>query len=835
MGLISDIGGPAAEGTTFYYNIGSGEGGFSPVNSFAPGPAGVSKLVQSWSPSDVFAIGDLAYNAGGSTLMDISIGQYYNNFIHPYPARKYLRAPYAAIDGKVINNGQRHWPYNIYNYPHGFPSPISGGLRGGSPDKSNRFWASLGNHDYGRYVGYSQVGLTDYNFDGKYINQPVGPSSTLDVQAAVDYLMPFLENPSLLGRDRARLNIGAVDTSGNRGVYYSISRGGTVDAPLVEVIMLDTERLNINAGYESWNPTGSQIVEGGKFVNAVPAGKDDDPATISQRLNYDPTRFDPNDPNTIARAGTTTDPDNGYDQFLWLKQTLAASKAKWTILTGHHPPYASGRWGDRQADDHMSNPYLQRLLKALPAGSFDAFYSGHNHFYERVLESNSNGIGLGIPFITNGNSGRNLEKKIQNIYGGSIYEPLNYKGRDPKDPAKTNPNNPALSANSLLPSGPVMTGSSGLSGDGPAINNGFSNGKYGYGFGATKMDATEDYLLFHYQEALLSDPAIANHLPGGVAPEVGFMETTAADWIPNPGGSFKGREDLAIINLTIENGVVTNAEIAPGQGGRGYMSSKNGNHTVTGFNVYGNNVDILRPWLKTAQLDLTFEQGSLTKVVVTKGGSGYELAAAAAEDNNAATSSQKLQVGLNYNIEEIQYLVRDDSLYNDFYMITDTQANVQLLGQAGGPGLMKVSIGPNSSEATALLEQELEPTTGYSGVEQQRFSAKAQDGDFIVYHNGSILAQGNLDDGLWIGSVTTLPNPSDPLIVDFKGDPITSYNVNFKPSIGPAIVTSTPDLPRAGQSALLAWTNSGSEPGSPWHEPIDPFIAQVSGANDPLM
>jgi len=93
VALISDTGGPAASATTFYYNVGSKVGGYVPTNSFGPGPQAVSNVVHKWKPEHLLAIGDLAYNAGGSTLQDISIGQYYNNFIYPYPNRNYLSEP----------------------------------------------------------------------------------------------------------------------------------------------------------------------------------------------------------------------------------------------------------------------------------------------------------------------------------------------------------------------------------------------------------------------------------------------------------------------------------------------------------------------------------------------------------------------------------------------------------------------------------------------------------------------------------------------------------------------------------------------------------------------
>ena len=779
LALISDIGGPAASATTFYYNIGSEGKGYVPTNSFGPGPASVGKLVQSWEPSELFAIGDLAYNAGGSTLQDISIGQYYNNFVHPYPSPLYRRSPYTTINNQPVKDGEKSWPYNVYNFPKGFPNPIDPKRAGGSPDQRNHFWGSLGNHDYGMAIGYGQVGLTPYNFDGKFTGQPIGESSSTSVKSSIDYFMPFLEKPSLLGADRKRLRVGSVDTSGNRGAYYAMSFGGTSAKPLIDFFMLDTERLNINAGFEDWNPSGAKEfnADTGLYENAVDA-------------NYDfSLTYDPSDPNASALENTTTDPSNGYAQFSWLKEALQESKAEWRVITGHHPVYASGRWGDEQPDDHSSNAYLQRMLKALPQGSFDAYYNGHDHFYERVLESKTGGIGLGIPFITNGNSGRNLSKKIQVPYGTSVYEPTQY---DPE--TEGNPNTKALPY--LLDSAPVETGSSGLAGNGDeAENNGFSNGLYGYGFGATRLTTDKDFLLFRYQEAPIKDPAIANHLPGGIAPEDGFKGTRPRDWIPNPDGAFRGKPDLAQFKLNITNGTVTGVELL--NGGAGYMSGIGGNHLVKGFNVYGNNLDAVKPWKGTAQVDLDFRNGSLTGVSLTDGGRAYELAVQSAAENNTATSTDSLDgdknitVAIDYNLDEIQYLVRDPSLYNDWHLTTDSQAVVKLMGRSDEGASIQVKVGAASERARRLLREELELTTGYSGTGQQDFSPWAQDGDIIIYHKGKVIAQGELNDGIWTGQVDKLPKSTDRLVVEFTGDPITSYNVNFRPSKGIARVVKS--------------------------------------------
>ena len=779
LALISDTGGPAASGTTFYYNVGSGGGGFEPTNSLGAGPLAVSRLVQSWNPSDVFAVGDLAYNAGGSTLQDISIGQYYNNFIYPYPSPAYAQGPYLAIDGQPVGSGRKSWPYNIYDYPNGFPNPVAVGA-GGSSDQRNHFWGSLGNHDYGQAIGYSQVGVTDYNFDGEGIGQPVGPSSTTSLTSFIDYVVPFLENPDLLGADRPRLNVGAADKSGNRGAYYSITLGGTVEQPLVEFFMLDTERLNINAGFEDWNPSGAKVQDesSGKFSSKV---KRDKQFSLS---------YDPSNPSSEAYAGTTTDPDNGYDQFTWLRQSLENSKAAWKVVTGHHPVYASGRWSDRQPDDHMSLPYMKRLLKALPEGSFDAYYNGHDHYYERVLEGVAGGIGLGIPFITNGNSGRNLSKKIQVPYGTSIYNPSAWDKANKKvEKPEENPNEPLT----IYPfdAAPLEVASSALAGGVNGETNNFQNGLYGYGFGATKLEVEEGYLLFKYEEAPFSDPAIANHLAEGVAPDLGsgtdgIASTRAEDWIPDPNGSFKGKSDLAQFKLKITNGVVVGVELL--NGGRGYMSSKGGNYVVRGFNIYGNNIDVIKPWEETAQVDLTFAGGELIDVALTSGGKGYELAVQAAANSNTATSTEintltaDLVVALNYNLNEIQYLVRDETpLYNDWYLIAETVVDSLAL-ELGAFGGMQISLAPSSKKAQDYLAS-LAITSGYSGTGAQRSYAKPQQGSIRVMDiNGTLVAAGvsaPLVDGTAPLQFSRRPAPGA-VSVDFGGDALSSYLVNFR-------------------------------------------------------
>ena len=767
IGLIADLGGDRGAGTTFYYNIGSQGGGYTPVDSLGPGASTVADLVRSWNPTDILQIGDQLYTVGGSTLADSSIGRHFNDFMAPYPSPYYLEGDYLSIGGNAVSSGQKTWPYNLYDFPSGFPNPTTGET-GGSPDGRNHYWGTVGDHEYGEAIGFGQVGVTPYDFEGNDIGAPLAPSSTATPRATIEYAMPWLLDPSLLGADSSRVNIGSVDITGNSGTYYSITFGEQANGhPLLEFFNLDTQRLDINAGLQDWNPSGTRTQNpDGSWSNAVQMD-------VDYSITYDPTN-----PDQAPLPGTTTDPINAYAQYTWLQTSLAASNAKWKIITGHHPVYTSGQWGSQQPNDHMSLPYVQKLLKALPTGSFDAWYNGHDHYYERVLEQNGDGIGQGIPFITNGNSGRILYAKGQVPYGTSVYTPTS--------PGTSN----AAVIDELLPSDPASVGSSGLGQDGNANTAGFSPGLYAYGFGGTRMEFDNNFLFFNYQQAPMVDPAIANHLPDGKAPQDGFASTTASDWIPNPDGDFSGLPDLAYFGIEVTNGVVTDVQIV--NGGSGYMSSKGGNHTVIGFNIYGNNTDLMQPWLNTAQVDLTFSDGQLTEIALTDGGSDYDLAVGAALSSNIETSIsfqpdpsnewQSLRVPLNYRLSESTYLIRDNnnSDYQDWYLITDTAISAASLHE-GLHGGLSFSVAPSSERAREILASQA-ITPGYSGSGQQAKYGMPQQGEItVVDSTGTTIGTGTITSGTASIEFNAVAAPG-PVHVSFAGDHQSSYLTNFKGS-----------------------------------------------------
>ena len=89
-------------------------GDYGDANDFE---AAVSDMIDTWNVEFVITVGDNNYNNGYASTIDANIGKDYNQWIYPYSG----------------------------SYPIGGPP-------GGSPDNINRFFPSLGNHDYANTI-----------------------------------------------------------------------------------------------------------------------------------------------------------------------------------------------------------------------------------------------------------------------------------------------------------------------------------------------------------------------------------------------------------------------------------------------------------------------------------------------------------------------------------------------------------------------------------------------------------------------------------------------------------------------------------------------------------
>jgi hypothetical protein len=772
FGIIGDPGNYRSNGTRFYYNPAGGyKGANKNISAIGPGQAAVGDLVQSFQNTDLINLGDLTYTPGASTLIDASNGLFYNNFMAPYPSPSFIEKPYQQNIGDVV------WPYDTYDYPKGFPNPVTGGV-GGSADGVNRFWPTIGNHDYGLRIGYSDANVA-YGPGNTAI--PAGPTSTPVPQPSVDYF-GWLADPALL-TNQNNVKVQKADGSGQSGIYYSVELGAQANGdPLIEVFSLDAQRLMMNAGYYN--------LSDGFGSNNLQTG--------TPNYAYDPTK--PYVAGTSTAAVLTNDPANGQAQFAWLEESMANSKAKWKIIMGHQPIYSSGQWGKSQPDDHMSNPLLQKVLDALPTGSFDAYLNGHSHYYQRVLEGNTQGIGQGIPFITNGNSGRGLYAINQTLYGDNVYTPstpglslATYNGVG----SASGDISPYL-----LQSAPTTVGVSGGWFTTDAVDNnykgnktGFTAGAYGYGFGAQDAQANDGYLFFNYKQTDVLDPAIIENLEPTTRNTLlsGWDGLTQADWKP---ALTKGMTSAQVLDATAQVNITvatdgTISAVAVKTAGKGYMASKGGNQVVD-FEIRGNDsftAGAANP-NNYAIATLTFTSGKLTYAVLKSAGSGYSYLgqanlATGFGDTVVFSTPQINAIPINASLLESWYTVPFVD-YQDWYMITDTKSSAT--GKTGGNfGTLQIALDPLSAEAISLIAS-TPITTGYSGSgQQQKFSRPQQGTVSVKDSNGNTVGTGSVNNGIASVTLTSRPAPG-PVNLNFDGDSVSSYLINFKSSNTPTVL-----------------------------------------------
>ena len=103
-------------------------------------------------------------------------------------------------------------------------------------------------------------------------------------------------------------------------------------------------------------------------------------------------------------------------QIIWLEQALAASRARWRIVYGHHPLYSTGKgWGHggsvalrQQLEPLLVGSNAESASRSLEADSGDAMpapkvqvvLAGHDHIYERFHPQK------GVVYFVCGSSGK---------------------------------------------------------------------------------------------------------------------------------------------------------------------------------------------------------------------------------------------------------------------------------------------------------------------------------------------------------------------------------------------------------------------------------------------
>lgn len=453
LAVFGDAGNSYTNGTDFYYS----PGGYRRLDLGASGPLqqAVSDLMHSWNPSDVIQLGDEAYNSASSTMLDYNIGQYYNDWIAPYAPPAFTQPGSIYTDGTLggvqAEAGKTQWPYNLYNYPNGFPNPTDPTKPGGSPDGVNHYFAVPGNHDeatilgtynnasvnqvnFGRFYNGKPIGPDAYDYQNNIIKEPPYPPYTDQIDSKIGSTQGLLDYHAYLGDGNpgnlkpGALTIGKLDPNGY-GMYYGVNLGDAGDGrPLIHLTIIDTSRLLTDAGYYAFN-----------FApNSDNKTRDPNTGLLTDKLTKN-LHYDVRDPNLTAAQAWFQDPSTpldapsiGREMFVWAKQDLESSDAVWNIVMGHHPGYHVGNTEANAEDSYTSNAAVLDFLQGLQDDSgtplFDAYMNGHSHAYSRVLEMtpSADGIGTGVPFFTIGDGGKSLDALNLAPYGTDALSPINY-------------------------------------------------------------------------------------------------------------------------------------------------------------------------------------------------------------------------------------------------------------------------------------------------------------------------------------------------------------------------------------------------------------------------
>jgi acid phosphatase len=70
-------------------------------------------------------------------------------------------------------------------------------------------------------------------------------------------------------------------------------------------------------------------------------------------------------------------------QLAWLRDALAASKARWKIVIGHHPIYSGGEHGD-------TTELIESVLPLLHEHKVQAYFNGHDHDLQHLMAGEIN-------------------------------------------------------------------------------------------------------------------------------------------------------------------------------------------------------------------------------------------------------------------------------------------------------------------------------------------------------------------------------------------------------------------------------------------------------------
>lgn len=800
LALIGDQGVYRVQGHTWYYQFKYMDDSSYKVSDApnAPAEAATAKMLWSWKPNEVVILGDGVYNLGTSSHIDDNIGQYYNQYMSPYPSPIYSSGfevpqidpatglpiikptsevpavPYIVKPGDgVFDVGRKDWVvtntdvtagpgnnpgshdfYILYDYPNGYPNPENPGIRGGSPDGVNHLWYTIGNHDW-NFPDYTNIvppqNTSPYAKPGILGYSQNEPEVTYGAPNSVVDYFSWMQNPA--SAKVQSLDIGNVDQYGDTGNYYTVTWGKTADdRPLVRLISIDVNRIIQDANQGNIST----------FDPSIPAGNQPiynlrDPASPESR-------------------------DSVYEQYLWFKNVLQKDNAEWTIVIGHQPAYGSGEPPKDSKDktypeDEGTNASVLKFLAADTEHKIDMYMNGHAHYYERDMESiaASNGLGLGVPSITVGGGGKNLDV----LRYVNVLDPI-------FSPEFIKKNSPELAddlAKGVLPNtNPLRIAQLGIQKNDlsdKAVVDG------AYGFGASKIDVNSDYLYYRYQSTKVSDPAFVDALN-----KAGIKDTES--WSPSKAAK------LEIVVGMYQDGN-TNTMIAPYDlttqeaqfkaykptGNEGVYSVKvidagDGYPTGTGKVTVNMQLPGGSSEQNGAILKLTFSNGKLSEQPeIVNPGKGYWGAYyAITEINNAKSMLLTLDTDLTKTLyPELKFPgAEQKSDYYDYFLSTDTKIYSDIIIKDKALLGVAFSVQPSNHKAEVYLDEN--PAAGLSS-----YRSFVPNNGLVTATDatGTVVGETTLS-GKTLDYIEFKKAPAGQITLNFSGDSIGAYVVEFNES-----------------------------------------------------
>ena len=181
--------------------------------------------------------------------------------------------------------------------------------------------------------------------------------------------------------------LAVADTGGGNEEQRSVGRAMTAvnRARPVDLVVLGGDNIypngDISQAKEKFTIPYKGLLDAGVPFHAVLGNHDIRTANGNPQIAYPPFGMTGRwytlrrGPVEFFMLDTNVNADWGR-QLPWLREALAASKAPWKVVVGHHPIYSSGFYGN----DEVARDRLAPLFRT---ARVQLYINGHDHNYER--------------------------------------------------------------------------------------------------------------------------------------------------------------------------------------------------------------------------------------------------------------------------------------------------------------------------------------------------------------------------------------------------------------------------------------------------------------------